>query len=427
MFICAIIISVYVARFFGPEAKGAYSLLIQTISISVLLGMCGIDNAIVYSLSKNESLKKVYPNIISFTLISGVSITLLLFFSSRFLKSTLLRNIDTSLIEISILTIPFMLFNKLSITAILGLNKIKQFNTFKIASAIVTLISFFILVIIFKWGIKGAISSILFTEVFMSLWYVYVISKKVKIKINFDINFIQKLFNYGIRGFLGPLLLMAIFKIDYYILNMFSNIRDVGFYSVSVGFGEMLFFIPEAIGVVLFPKLASMSHIDSNKKTVQLLRFFFLMMSIITLLLFLFSREIMVFIYGIQYASSAYLMRIMLPGFFFLSFYYLYFSYFYSRGKPEVVTVILFVTTIIKTLLSLVLIPKFGVQGASFGTLISYLICGFIFVLTFLRYSGENLKSIFFITSLDIRYILSHMPIKRLRDRNACDIMKMRE
>jgi O-antigen/teichoic acid export membrane protein len=259
----------------------------------------------------------------------------------------------------------------------------------------------------------------------MSICYIYVISKKVKIEIGFDINFILKLFHYGIRGFFGSLLLILIFKIDYYILNMFSNIRDVGLYSVSVGFGEMIFFIPEAIGVMLFPKLASMDYMDRNKRMVQLLRFFFLMLGIITLFVFLLSRQIMVFVYGIQYAYSAHLMRIMLPGFFFLSFYYLYFSYFYSRGKPEVVTAVLFITAVIKIILSLILIPKFGAQGASFGTLISYIICGFIFVLTFLKYSGENLKSAFLITNLDIRYILSHIPTKKLKNQNTPDAIRI--
>jgi len=375
VFICAIIISIYIARILGPEAKGIYSLLIQMISISVVIGMCGIDNAIVYYLSKNEDLKKVYTNLLFYTLLSGAIILFLLFFSVGFLKASFLRNIDDILIKIAILIIPFMLFTKLSISVVLGLNEIKLFNVFKIMSSVMTTISFFFLVIILKWDIKGVIFCILLTELFMSACYIYVISRKIRIEINFDIDFIKKLFGYGIRGFLGSLFLMLIFRIDFYLLNMFSDMRDVGIYSVSVGFGEMIFFIPEAIGVILFPKLSGMNSEDRNKKTIQMLRFFSLTLGIMTLFMFLFSHELIVFIYGIQYASSVPLTRIMLPGFFFMSFYYLYFSYFFSRGKPQIVTAVLLITAIIKTILSLILISKFGAVGASFGTLITYSTC----------------------------------------------------
>lgn len=416
VFTFSIIISIYIARFLGPEAKGIYSLLIQMISISVLIGMCGIDNAVVYYLSKNEELKKVYANLISYTLVSGVIMFFIFFFFADFLRYSLLRNIDDILIKIAIFSIPFMLFTRLSISVILGLNEIKLFNAFKITSSVLTIISFFFIVIILKRDIKGVIFCILLTELFMSVCYIYMISQKIRIEINFDIDFIKKLFGYGIRGFLGSLFLMLIFRIDFYLLNMFLSIRDVGFYSISVGFGEMIFFIPEAIGAILFPKLSGMNSEDRNKKTIQLLRFFSLTLGIMTLFMFIFSHEIIVFIYGIQYASSASLMRIMLPGFFFMSFYYLYFSYFFSRGKPQIVTAVLLITAIIKIILSLILIPKFGAEGASFGTLITYSTCSFIFMLVFLKYSGEKLSSAFIITNSDMKYIFKSIELAMIKN-----------
>jgi O-antigen/teichoic acid export membrane protein len=416
VFICAIIISIYIARVLGPEAKGIYSLLIQMISISGLIGMCGIDNAVVYYLSKNEELKKVYANLLFYVLLSGVIILFLLYSSVGFLKASFLRNIDDILVKIVIITIPFMLFTKLSISVILGLNEIKLFNAFKIISSLVMTISFFLLVMILKWNIKGAIFCTILTELFMSMCYMYVISQKIRIEINFDIGFIKKLFGYGIRGFLASLFLMVIFRIDFYLLNMFSGIRDVGFYSVSVGFGEMIFFIPEAIGVILFPKLSGMNSEERNKKTIQMLRFFSLALGIMTLFMFLFSHAMIGYIYGIQYVPSVSLMRIMLPGFFFMSFYYIYFSYFYSKGKPEIVTAALLITAIIKVVLSLILIPKFGVVGASYGTLVSYSACGFIFILAFLKYSGAKLRNVFIMTNSDMKYIFKSLELSMIKN-----------
>lgn len=410
VFICAIIISIYVARFFGPEAKGAYSLLTQTSSIVILIAMLGIDNAVVYGLSQGGDLAKVYSNILSYTVLVGLAMMSALFLSIKPLEAVLLKNIDPSLIIITIVSIPFMLFTKLSISVILGLNNIPQFNLFKIVTSVFGLISFLVTVIILKWGIMGAIVSIFFTELFMSAAYLYIISKKIRINFSFDTRFIKKLFDYGIRGFLGSLLLLVIFKIDYYVLNIFSSIRDVGLYSISVGLGEMIFFIPEALSVMLFPQLSGLSHEDRNKKTVQLLRFFIIVLGIAAIFMYLFSNKIILLIYGAQYASSIPLLRIMLPGFFFMAFYFFYFSYFYSKGKPGAVTAILFVTAVIKIALSLILIPRFGAQGASFSTLTTYSVSGFIFIFVFLRHSGESLKTAFLITSEDLRYILSHLP-----------------
>lgn len=412
VFVCAIIVSIYVARYMGPEAKGAYSLLVQTISIAIMVSMMGIDNAVIYFLSHKEGLAKVYSNILSYTLFVGLAITCALFLSIRPIESLFLKGIDQKLVLIMIATIPFMLFTKLSISVIVGLDKIMQFNLFKIASSAVGLAGFFVAVLILNWGVMGAMASILFTEIFMSAVYLYIISKETVIRLGFDVTFIKKLFSYGIRGFLGSLILVLIFKIDYYVLNIFSSIRDVGLYSISVGLGELIFFIPEALGVILFPKLAGMDHEERDKKTVRLLRFFFLVLGIAASIMFIFSDRVILFIYGAQYSSSVPLLKIMIPGFFLMSFYFFYFSYFYSKGKPGAVTSILLITAVIKIALSLVLIPKFGVTGASYSTLVTYLISGMIFIFIFLRHSGESLKTAFFITSEDLRYVMAQLRVK---------------
>lgn len=411
VYIIMIGISIYIARVLGPEAKGIYSLLTQFVFISVLLMKLGIDNAAVFFLGKREDISKIYPNIISLTIISSLIIVLSLTLSLDFLSNTLLKNVELILILIALFSIPFKMSTEMSSSVILGMNKIKLLNSLRIIHFLLLLITFAVFVILFKLNLKGAIFGFVFTEVVMTFIYLFIISSWSKICLRFEPAMVKKLLNYGLRGFLGQLFLLLIFRLDFFLLNYFKDTKSVGFYSIAVSFGELLSFIPEVIGMLLFPKLLSSDAGTVDENTIRVLRPLLILLVILTALLFGFVSWIVPLIYGEQYAHSIPLIRILLPGFLMMSFYYIFFSYFFSKGKPEVVTFVLSSTMAFKALLAIILVPLRGAEGAAISSTIAYTFCGLTFIIIFLKYSRVTILDALLVKSSDIKYLYKYLVI----------------
>lgn len=401
VYLSMVCISIYIARILGPEARGTYALLTQFVFISVLLVDFGIQNASVYFLGKGESLSRVYPNILSLSLVASLltSVCSLVFFNV--LRVTFLKNISASLILIAIFSIPFKILTEISSSVILGMNKIKLLNALRITHFLLLLVTFLAFVIVLKLKLEGAMLGFVATELIMVLVYLIALSKWSRIYLGFEPTFLKKLLQYGLRGFLGPLCILLLFRLDFFLLNYFKDPKSVGFYSIAVSLVELLYLVPELIGMILFPKLTSAGSQNINRNTMQVLRVIFFVLTLATLFLFASSRWIIVLIYGRQYVASVALMRILLPGFLAMSLYYIFFSYFYSRGRPEIVTLIIFLTLLFKVILAFVLIPNWGIKGAAICSTVTYSFCALTFIVVFLKYSKTTLPEAFFIKASD--------------------------
>ncbi len=413
-------VSVYVARMLGPQAKGTYSLLIQFASIVTLFGMFGINNSIVYFLGKGERLDNIYQNILSLSFVAGLAIVAVFAIFMKYIQMYVFKDISLILIATIFFSIPFMLANKYSLTTILGLNRIKAFNNMKILSVFILILSLLFFLLAFSMQIQGLVAGYVASEMIMFGIFIPFFYRKCKIKFSFDKGLLKKMTKYGIRGFFAPLFLLLIQRIDFFLLNYFYNAKSVGFYSIAVAVSEMSYLIPVAFGTVLFPRLSSSDRSEINRKTVQLIRASFFVLLVAVGCLYFFGNQFILLVYGRQYYPSIIIYKYLLPGFFMMSFYYIFFSYFSLINKQGVITIIIFFNLIAKALLSFKMIPLWGIEGAAIASTISYSLCGIMIFALFMKYSGVRLTGIICLKISDIRYVLRSLDIYReVNSKNA--------
>lgn len=404
MFISSLFISIYVARILGPEAKGMYYLLVQLVSIVVLFGMFGIDNSAIYFLGKQRiSQPTLFSNILFLTLLSSVIFFVFTIAFHSFLIKSIMKGVPEQYVLVMTFAIPLLMFNQIFLSLILGLNRILMYNVSQMICYFLLFLNFVILVIGLGFGIYGAYLSFTVTYLMMDCIYIFLLIRKIKPQI--QRKNIGDILHYAVRGFLGPICLLLIFKVDSFILNIFSDIRQVGFYSIAVSFAELLPFVPLAVGTILFPKLASQEEDALNISTARVIRVITSFLLLLVLIFLAFGKWLILFIYGQMYASSVMPMYILLPGYIFISLYYLFFSYFNAIGKPEISTVILIITLVIKSILSVFAIARWNIAGAAAASSVSYLFCGMLFIIAFGMKSKKTLRGTLLVKSSDIKYL----------------------
>jgi O-antigen/teichoic acid export membrane protein len=292
----------------------------------------------------------------------------------------------------------------------MGFNKFISFNFLNIAIFLLMVVNFIVLVVILKMGLFGALLAFLLSYLLISVMYLVMIFRSKEIQDDHNVKAINKisiatLFSYGKKVFLVPILTLILYRVDSFFLSYYSNMSEVGFYSVALSFAELLLFIPESTGTVLFPKLAYMSDQDAGKRFLFILRMSMMLTLGASVLFFASIRYILPLAYGVMYADSIKLTYLLLPGMISISTYYLFSSYFQAIGRPGIITAVLFVVLAVKIVLCYMLIPTMHSSGGAIASSVSYLVCFLIFLTLFIIQTRFKLKEIFILKASDFNVI----------------------
>ena len=182
---------------------------------------------------------------------------------------------------------------------------------------------------------------------------------------------------------LSGFLAMINLKVDQIMLRWMVDATEVGLYSVAVNFSEVWYFIPTAITMSVYPRLIELKKTQPsvyNKRLQQVFDVLFAMSFLVAVAMTFVAGHLIPSLYGEAYTKSSSIlvihvwagifmfMRAMFSKWVFIEDA-LFFSLI-SHGSGALVNV----------LINLVLIPRFGGQGAAIATLFSYAASSYFFL-----------------------------------------------
>lgn len=401
----ALFISIYIARFLGPSEKGVYYLFVQVVSILATVSLLGVDTSAIYYLGKGYSARSIVFISTVITIITGVlmAISLAAAYNWPLIRHVIFAGTGRSYLFLSAAAIPFMGMVRLNSAIIMGFNRYVVFNMLNVVLFCMLAAGFIIFTIVMRMGLLGAFISFAFVYLIMSVIYCLIIfsSKEMRPACGAEVE-PKKMIGYGMRVFLVPIILMVIYRVDSFILGYYKDASVVGFYSVALSFAELLLFIPESTGTILFPKLVYVSAQDLGKKFASILRSSVAFTAIVMVLFFLVMKHLMIFAYGDVYFKSVKIAYLLLPGLFAMSTYYLFASYFQAIGRPGAVSLMLGIILAEKLALCWLLIPRFNLIGAAIASTLSYVTCFLVFLFVFRIKSKMRLGELLVLKQADI-------------------------
>jgi O-antigen/teichoic acid export membrane protein len=372
--IVAFLYAIFLARALGPTDFGFYIYVITIFGLVSSLSDLGFNRFLVRAIARDKSqLFKYLSNVFTLRFFLIIVIFLivsliLLIFDPKISRSSLaILALISILPQAAALTFDaiFVALEKMfySALALVSLNLFVAFLGF-------------LAVFVFKLGIFGAVLSFLFAHILYLLTFgTFLLKEKISFSFSFNLLFWKEAIfaslPYGLLAFLG----LLYFKIDAVLLTFIKSETQTGFYGASYKFLEGLHFIPLTIGTVLFPVMARL-HQDN---LAQLRRLYFLSLKFLlpvaiflTLILFFGAPVLIKILYGPDFAPSILALQI-------LSFTLL-FMFLHVPGahlilasekflKPALVLSIF--TVLFNIVLNLILIPPFGLIGASAVTVFS--------------------------------------------------------
>lgn len=387
MIIFGLTVSIITARYIGPEGNGIIAGLTVYPSLFMTIGSLGIRQSTTYFLGKGifseEQIKTAITQIWMMTTI----ISLIVCFALMYYFSNSGSNL--TLVFFALLPIPFSLFNTYNSGIFLGKNDIKTYNKINWMPSLIGFLGTLFFVVFLKLEVKGA----MLATVGGSLCMFFVLLFKNKFLIYFSMLFdwkiIKQMLSLGIIYATALFVINLNYRVDIILLDKLSNSYELGIYVKGAAITQYLWQIPMLLSTVVFARSSVSKNCKAfSLKVAQLLRVSFLIIGIVSVVMFLFSEWIITGLYGLKFKESTAVLNYLLPGVVILTIFKVMNMDLAGKGKPWTSLKAMLPAFIINIVINLILIPIYGAKGAAISSTISYGLAGILFLLFYSKAVG---------------------------------------
>lgn len=405
---------VIIARMTGTDGKGIYALVIGFGSLAALVLGFRWQRPVGYFLAKDE---KNLPGIMgSILLLGALAVTLAIAIYRVYPEvytQYVLRDVDHFIVEVSIALIGTT-FLWQGITAVhAGLRDFRWRAIFLILSAGLLFLVNCLLYCLGRRDIASyLIAALLATGIFHIAWLAGILVA-YRIRPAIDFSLLRRMSRYSALTYATLILDMMIIRMDIFILNYLQGAGPVGIYSIAVGLSNQLGRISTILGTVIFNRVSA-NEMGQGALTAKIVRISLLVMCALGMLLALLGTYLVGPVYGAEFVTAIKPLYVMIPAIVFLGLFRVLASDIDGRGKPGYASLCSMVSAIFIVVLDFWWIPKWGVMGAAWASLVSYAAAFVAGAYAFYRLTGVGFceilvprkEDVLTVWSLFVRYCL---------------------
>lgn len=177
---------------------------------------------------------------------------------------------------------------------------------------------------------------------------------------------------------------ISIFAISYHffinidllmVKSLMQNDYLTGFYNAVITVGRIPYFLLASLALILFPTISKITahkdYQEARKVIAQSLRFVLILIVPGVLFISSTSKSLLEFLYSKKYLEAAPVLSVFVLGVGFLFIFFIFTSILNGAKKEKISMTLALVGLLTGFILNLILIPKFGLFGAAYSTIIS--------------------------------------------------------
>lgn len=371
-----VFVIVFITRYLGPDKFGAYSYSLSIVSIALCLVSLGLKSIVVKLILEKPSNCRV---------IVGTSFLLQSIFSliSYFFLYIYVLNFESNN-QLLILIMGAVLFFKPSdsLRYYFEANLLSKYSV-KVDMFVFVVSSFFKIILVLKkctlisFAIVFLLESILG---FFCFYYLYFREFKIR-KIDFNKSIALDLLNKSWPLLISSASWIIYTKIDQLMIGKFLSTGEVGYYAAASQLTDVVVFIPTIITASLIPLTVKYRKIDT---TIYLKKFQLIYdlsigsMFVVAIFVSIFASEIITILYGEVFETSRNILVIHIWSVLFMAMAIVSGQYLIFENKQKVVMIRHIAGIILNFSLNYMLIPRYGIEGAAYSTLLSLFLCNYL-------------------------------------------------
>jgi len=397
---------IIIARQFGPEIYGFYSIAFMIFGLFAMFSLLGIPEGIVRYISyyrgtgNKRRIKKIFSFSIKIFFITGILSAIIMFFSSEFLAIQIFH--DSNLIiffKLFSLSLPFFVISRVFIGTIRAFEKIPANALVESIIEPITKIFTITLLILLGLNYSNSISFSFILGSFMTLLLSYLFCKNYLSK--FFINYpkeenkktTKELLKYSLPLLFSSVIIFIFGWADTFLIGYLKTANEVGIYNAALPVALMLTFTPLLFTQLFFPlinKEYSRKRIDIIRElSKQVGKWIFIINLPVLFIFLLFPGTIINILFGSKYLAGASALSFLSIGFFILAQTEISLNLLGMIKKSKLRLFNITLSLIIAIILNFYLIPKerilfienpTGIIGAAIATTLSLFFYCFLII-----------------------------------------------
>jgi O-antigen/teichoic acid export membrane protein len=394
------LVGILIARYLGPEKFGIFNYVLAFVAIFQVIAKLGLDEIVVRDLVKEPTKTEIYLGTSFWLKLSGGILTFIViliishFTADNFQTFLFINIIAAGIIFQSFEVIEF--YYHATVQA-------KYITLIRIIHSILSSI-IKIALILFKAELIWFVLVTLFDTILLAMfsWLIYKSQKLPNFLRYFKLDLAKRLLTDSFPLLLGSIAVMIYMRIDQVMIKNMLGDRDLGLYSAAVKIVEVWYIIPMVITRSLFPAIVNAKRMNEELyyKRLQQLLFFLIWLAIpLVLLLTILAKHIVLFLYGESFAEASKILSISIWGLLFTFIGVGTSQWLIAENLQNFSFYRTLYGAITNILLNFILIPTFGIVGASIAAVVSYSIAAY-----FSLFFNKKTLKIFKITSTAFFY-----------------------
>jgi O-antigen/teichoic acid export membrane protein len=198
----------------------------------------------------------------------------------------------------------------------------------------------------------------------------------------------RRALTFGAQAHTGRVMKTGNYRLDQWLLGSIAGPRELGLYSVAVAWSEALFFLPEALGLVLRPDFVRSSRAEAATRGAAAFRVAIIVTVPLVLILVVAAPFLCVTMFGDEFRGSIADLRVLALGAFGMIALKLLANALTAQRKPMLANLALAVAFGATVGLDLLLIPRHGDLGAAVASTVAYTAGGVAVAIVFTKTLG---------------------------------------
>jgi O-antigen/teichoic acid export membrane protein len=208
----------------------------------------GMNIANTTFLARDKSLfRYINSNMVILSIATGIVSLICYLAGYKFFHAYFFKEIDISYMLISICILPFSMYEVMWISMMVGLGEIVLMNKIVMVKNIVSLVLNFFALVIFRSGFYGAFYTWISVTLLSAMVIAYMANRRDKIRLRFYPGIFKNMLSFGFKNYWGNIATNIWRRLDVYLINMFSGIVAVGYYSLAVTIRDTIWVLIEPV------------------------------------------------------------------------------------------------------------------------------------------------------------------------------------
>jgi len=311
-------------------------------------------------------------------------------------------NLSAAQFTYAALAIPGELFFSIGLFALLGRRRIASYSVIRLLRRLVLLVGIVGIAVVARLSLDAAllinVATLVLTAV--AIWWSARQDDVASARPSMPL--LHEELRFGSRVLLGTFAERLQFRADSFIVNIFHGVRATGVYSVTSGLAETLWYIPNALGTVMFSRAVD-PKADAGRIAAVLTRTTIAVALVTAIPAFALGPRLVRLVYGSAFSDAGVALRLILPGIVAYSVVAILSRYIVGRGRPGIGTFVLVAGLLLNIAANLILVPRYGINGAAASSSISYGLTALLTLAVFRRLSGRGIAETLIIRRSDLR------------------------